>query len=308
MKGSLAVPTELFGIGLSGSQTTRHPSTPLVLFIAGNPGSAAYFKRQIELVHDAMRGQFDVLAISHAGHGHATGHDAPLPLFSLQDQIEHKISFIKQHIPPNQPLIVIGHSIGAYISIHCVEELEGQGHPRILKVIAVFPFFWMEDNPPWKVQGLALAASLYGTMGNIAGLLSLAPQSVKTAVIRAFTRRDQLDLSAVSITASLLSSQSVKQNFFMGHTEFQTTGLKKKPPPLDLLRSLGQRLSIYGCPLDDWLSEASFTFLKSELPDSRHVFIQDARHAFVTHEGQNAVVAGHICEDLKLFLEQKSKL
>ena len=39
-----------------------------VLLIPGNPGSAQYFHTQLQLLHQAMKGRVDVMAISHAGH------------------------------------------------------------------------------------------------------------------------------------------------------------------------------------------------------------------------------------------------
>lgn len=288
------VPTEIFG----KAALLAGPSAPQILFIPGNPGSASYFQKQIQLLHQCMKGQVDVIAVTHAGHSPDASLD--LPLFSLQEQITHKVEFIKQHLDASRPLVIIGHSIGAFIACHCVQQLEAQLHPlKILRVIAVFPFFWLSEKPPWKVRGLAIAASLYWMMGPLAGLLATAPLAMRTSVIRAFTRHDQLDLEAINTTASLLSASSVKQNFFMGHTEFGKEGGLKQPPPLQLLRSLGNRLAIFGCPEDDWMSKMSFEFLRESLPDAKHVWIEDARHAFVTNENQNQRVSREIDEDLR---------
>ena len=301
MMRGLVVPTEVFSLtscGGSSGHASGHVRGLQVLFVPGNPGSASYFQRQIQLLHQAMRGQIDVLAVTHAGHSPDASSD--LPLFSLDDQIVHKTEFIRQHIDTSRPLVIIGHSIGSFIACHCAHQLEAQGHPvKILSVISVFPFFWLSERPPWKVRGLALAASFYSTMGQLACLLSIAPLSTRISVIRAFTKRDQLDPEAIHTTAALLSSHSVTQNFFMGHTEFQAKGGLKQPPPLELLRSLGNRLRIFGCPEDDWLPKSSFEFLRDSLPDAKHVWIEDARHAFVTNEDQNVRVSREIEEELR---------
>jgi pimeloyl-ACP methyl ester carboxylesterase len=292
----IMVPTEVFGMA------SNQPSQLQVLFIPGNPGSASYFQRQIQLLSEAMGGNIDVQAVTHAGHESSSGQ---LPLFSLQDQIKHKIAFIRQNIDSSRPLVVIGHSIGAFIACSAIQQL-GEGGYNIRRVLCVFPFFWLEHKPPWKVRGLSIAASFYGTMGGVAGFLALAPQSARRFVIKAFTKTGQLDPQAIETTASLLSASSVKQNFFMGHTEFQAEGGLRQPPPLELLRSLAPRLTIFGCPEDDWMSKQQYDFIRTQVPDAKYMWIEDARHAFVTNEVQNRRVCQEIVREIQEELQHSS--
>ncbi len=59
------------------SQRSPVPSAPArlqVVVFPGNPGSAAYFKPLMREVHERLRGQADVLAVTHAGHDMETDH------------------------------------------------------------------------------------------------------------------------------------------------------------------------------------------------------------------------------------------
>ena len=44
------------------------PARLQVLLIPGNPGSAQYYRTQMQMLHQAMGGDIDVAAINHAGH------------------------------------------------------------------------------------------------------------------------------------------------------------------------------------------------------------------------------------------------
>lgn len=115
-----------------------------VLILPGNPGSAGYYEAYIAALHAALHGQADVHAVSHLGHASSRkarqyGNKVQLLLthagppcaiaylalqcftrnvhiagqaFSLQEQINHKVAYIYQHMSQQQPIAIIGHSIG----------------------------------------------------------------------------------------------------------------------------------------------------------------------------------------------------
>ena len=49
-------------------------------------------------------------------------------LYSLDDQIRHKADFMRQYmlLPGRPPLVVAAHSIGAYVAVHAVRDVEQQ--------------------------------------------------------------------------------------------------------------------------------------------------------------------------------------
>ena len=58
--------------------------------------------------------------------------------FNLHDQIIHKINFFEEHLPKDIPIILMGHSIGSYISLKIFPQLQDSGF-NIVKVLGLFP-------------------------------------------------------------------------------------------------------------------------------------------------------------------------
>lgn len=45
-------------------------------------------------------------------------------MFTVEGQIQHKVTFIRKHVPSDVKIILIGHSIGAYIVVEMIDRLE----------------------------------------------------------------------------------------------------------------------------------------------------------------------------------------
>ena len=80
-------------------------------------------------------------------------------LWSLEGQIGHLQDFLREQVllPNKPPVIVMGHSIGAYMCVKGIQRLEqelsasklrSQALPPVLKVFALFPFFQTDFNHP----------------------------------------------------------------------------------------------------------------------------------------------------------------
>lgn len=57
---------------------------------------------------------------------------AELDVFGINGQIEHKLAFLKKHVPRETSLVLIGHSIGCYIILEIMKR-----DPK-LKVILIY--------------------------------------------------------------------------------------------------------------------------------------------------------------------------
>jgi pimeloyl-ACP methyl ester carboxylesterase len=102
----------------------------LVLITPGNPGVSEFYYEFARLLFEQSSQRDDICVVSHAGH---CGRDIPNnEIFSLKDQIEHKLVVIDQLCSQNSelcnvfgidaaskesPLVLLGHSIGAYINM-----------------------------------------------------------------------------------------------------------------------------------------------------------------------------------------------
>ncbi|SCU94894.1 LAME_0F09824g1_1 [Lachancea meyersii CBS 8951] len=99
-------------------------SSSLFVFIPGNPGLIEFYEPFLAQIH-VNNPEWEVLGISHAGMN--TCNAIQCPVYSLQEQIDHKIEVINRYSWSGRPLIIMGHSVGAYMAqkIAVSSELTG---------------------------------------------------------------------------------------------------------------------------------------------------------------------------------------
>lgn len=83
-----------------------------IVVIPGNPGIIEFYKTFLHGLFEHFEEQIPVVGISHAGHGADSD-----KIFSVQEQIQHKVQFLSQELPDAE-LVLVGHSVGSYISLH----------------------------------------------------------------------------------------------------------------------------------------------------------------------------------------------
>lgn len=117
------------------------------------------------LVH-RQHPEWEILGISHAGMSTASvangSRNKSRKVYSLQQQIDHKLEVIKGFSTPNRPIVIMGHSVGAYMAQHVVLSNKLVGKvvkmglltPTILDIHTsekglVFSrvFYWLRDLP-----------------------------------------------------------------------------------------------------------------------------------------------------------------
>jgi len=138
-------PTEVMTFGpnlfeLSKLEKEQLPKT-IILMIPGNPGVIKYYEEFMRCIFNAFEGRCPVWGISHGGHskGPPTNNtlvSGNVSLDNLEGQINHKKFFINDFIPGSVRLVLIGHSIGAYMTLELLKLLPND---RITKAILLFP-------------------------------------------------------------------------------------------------------------------------------------------------------------------------
>ncbi|EDO15930.1 hypothetical protein Kpol_480p17 [Vanderwaltozyma polyspora DSM 70294] len=96
--------------------------SPLFVWIPGNPGLLEYYVDFLALVHK-KNPTWEVLGISHAGMSYdgnekkkKTSSNDKFKVFDLEEQVQHKVDIINKFSSKNRPLIIMGHSVGAYLT------------------------------------------------------------------------------------------------------------------------------------------------------------------------------------------------
>ncbi|CAI4037000.1 hypothetical protein SMKI_16G2970 [Saccharomyces mikatae IFO 1815] len=92
--------------------TRSDEDAALLVWIPGNPGLLYYYQEMLQYLH-SKHPDWEILGISHAGmtlNAHSN-----TPVYSLQDQVDHQVEVINNFSHENRKIIIMGHSVGAYI-------------------------------------------------------------------------------------------------------------------------------------------------------------------------------------------------
>lgn len=151
-----------------------------ILIIPGNPGLGSYYIPFMHALQQHMDVPCALRCLSHVGQ------DIPSmgnPGYSLADQIQHKVAFMRQHMtvgPHASPIVVMGHSIGAHMAVHAVHALESESVTKtnIASVIGLFPFFMADptSSTQWRIQRMVQWPGLIGGMVSCMRLLPVGLQ------------------------------------------------------------------------------------------------------------------------------------
>ncbi|KAK8767993.1 hypothetical protein V5799_005227 [Amblyomma americanum] len=190
-----------------------------VLNFAGNPGCIEFYTEFMREIYEGLKGKVIVWGVSHAGHvappkpmqipnveeipgslhfsaGTYSGgqvlslagilqpvHIHHPTLYSCEGQVGHKLSFIKQYIPSEAPLILVGHSIGCHMVL---EILKRAPDLNVQKAVLLFPAIESLDACPRVSIISPLVTYLRPLTVATLSALRLLPRVVQNLLIRLY--------------------------------------------------------------------------------------------------------------------------
>lgn len=294
--------TELLRFG-SCPLTSAHKV--LFLIIPGNPGVVGFYRTFMQTLHSRYGYQHPVWAVSHAGHcappasmdmiedGASAAED---DVFGLDGQVEHKLAFLRNHVPRETSLVLIGHSIGCYIIL---EMMKRNPERKVLKALLLFPTIErMAQSPQGKVMTPVLCHMRYVVYLPLF-LLSLLPDRLKVGLIRLMLGGIRsLDLTVVQPTLGLLSGDSAANAMYLGGQEMRKV-LKRDDTTIG--KHLDKLIFYYGAT-DHWCPLQYYHEIKQDFPLGDFRLCENGfRHAFVLDAGREVaeMVFEWIREDLR---------
>ncbi|XP_025605382.1 uncharacterized protein [Arachis hypogaea] len=197
-----------------------HAVAPImhVLLVPGNPGVILFYQDFVEFLYDQLEGNASITAIGHISHTRKNWEHGRL--FSLEEQINHKVDFIREELQKNEiPIVLVGHSIGSYIAIEIFKRFPG----KVKYCVGLYPFLTM--NPESKTQlvigKISESQILSIALCYLIASLGLLPVQALRFIIRNSVAKSW-STDAVDATCSHLSQYHVMRNvFYMAMTEFR---------------------------------------------------------------------------------------
>ncbi|CAB3407580.1 unnamed protein product [Caenorhabditis bovis] len=269
----------------------------VILMIPGNPGNEgfyAHFGR--ELLNNILKEQhsrgrrFLFYTVSSLNHvrmpdelqrvGEHENHD----LFSLDEQVDHKLNFVRQFLPRAQQIYIFGHSIGSYMMLRILPQVIADGF-NVVKAVALFPTIErMAESPNGKRLGSTLA--VLSRHDWLAKLLSFWVDFMPTSMRKFLVR---LNLRDPSIPTEIVdaATEIVGMNVFRNIVHMSNDELEQVVELDESLIEHNDRIHFYYGVKDGWCPIRHGRDMLERLGDE-HVTLDehDCEHAFVIKEGE----------------------
>lgn len=276
-------PTQLIQFGMKDLATSRslqpfRSINRIILVIPGNPGSIEMYRYFMSVLHEEC--QIPVIGLSHPGmiREGISRFQGPLTLRKI---VQQKLEFIESFIPSNVEIILVGHSIGTFISVQMMRYAHERS--RFLHNIMVMPVLEKFTSlPGWNtVRFLYLFRYfIYG----IVFVLSLLRDDILTnlfpKMISSFSRRTPT--CAYSGVLQLINWNVLRNILTLTQDE------ASQVQDLDdsfLTRNLSKLSFIY-CVDDHWAPLRCYRSLKKKFPEGNFVIVDTLQHAFVMDSKQ----------------------
>ncbi|XP_021892478.1 lipid droplet-associated hydrolase isoform X2 [Carica papaya] len=260
-----------------------------VLFIPGNPGVITFYKEFVESLYELLGGNASVTAIGHISHTKKDWERGKL--FSLEEQIDHKMDFVKQELQNREvPIVLVGHSIGSYISL----EMLRRSTEKVIYCIGVYPFLAVNQYSRTQSHIRKIAASpiLSVIICLLVALLGLLPVWASRLIV---SKSVGISWSATAVDATcthLRQYHTMRNVLFMAMTEFKELS---KTPNWTFMRENQHKISfLYGID-DHWGPMYMFNEISKQAPKiSLSVEGEGHTHAFCCTEAGSLWVAHHV--------------
>lgn len=269
------IPTHVF------EWRSNQQDVPLIMVIPGSPGMGHFYIPFARKLFQLGKGSYNVSVVSHAGHspGHRRISRDGRDWYSLEDQAEHKLAYIRDNVNNNTPIILVGHSIGCYI----IMQMLGQLAPNIVKkAVFLFPAIEQLSRSP-SGRRLSIVSWLRLLILLLVWLTSWLPKPVQTWVMRKYfhnSPRDHIDYT-VEAGTNLVNPSCVNNCFRMFNQELTVVDNLNT----ELLDAHIKKISFYYSPKDHWLPPNAYAEMRKRYPGRDIVQCTNGyHHAFVLTE------------------------
>jgi len=281
-------PTELYSL------TAERPKTGITLIvIPGNPGAIDFYSEFITELFHLLDQNYSIVGIGHAGHlRQPNAHEG---VYSLEEQIQHKIDFLESY--GESRFVMMGHSVGAYISLQVAKR---RPDLPILKIINLFPTVRdLYQGLPGPVK-VVMRPGLRQLLGVV---LHFIPSSVKRVLLSLV--RSNFDQATVDLVSCLLNYSTIQNILYMAYNEaYQIVELDESLLDHGERKVQPKLLFLYG-RTDPYTPMKFHDDMKMRLPEGHvHLADEEVPHAFVLKH--SSPIARRVAVFLEDLLEREN--
>lgn len=284
------VPTHVitFG-GWVREDMSRYDHKMLILVIPGNPGMIEFYKDFMETIYVTLGMRVPVWGISHSGHVKEPSGVTMPPLhgnetlYGLHAQIEHKISFVENFVPKDYSLILVGHSIGCYISMELMSSVVGA---QVSKSVLLFPTIERLALSPQGRWAKQLLNYFQPFAIALLFVLSYLSTRVQYKIVEWYFQNGEGTVPDCALRASMniFDVSCTRKWMFMAKQEMV---IVREPDIENIARHLDDLVFYYGTN-DHWCPVAYYEELIERFPDGDiRLCDRGYDHAFVLRSGRD---------------------
>ncbi|KAM7271978.1 hypothetical protein ACFE04_031192 [Oxalis oulophora] len=259
-----------------------------VVFIPGNPGVISYYKEFVESLYELLGGTATVTGIGHISHTKKNWERGKL--FSFQEQIDHKINFIKQELQDHEvPIVLIGHSIGAHMSLEILRKF----HEKVIYFIGLYPFLAINREAKYQtfIKKIADSTILSAGVSFVAASVGLLPSCISRRILKKLMNPCS-DTAAEITSTQLFQYHTIRNVLFMARGEL--IQLEETPDWTFIKENESKIGFLFGID-DHWGPLEMFEEISKQAPGtSLSIEREGHSHSFCCSEGGSAWVAQYV--------------
>ncbi|XP_017977731.1 PREDICTED: lipid droplet-associated hydrolase isoform X2 [Theobroma cacao] len=268
-----------------------HPSFHVV-FVPGNPGIITFYKEFVESLFELLGGTASVSAVGYAGQTEKNWEHGKL--FSLQEQIDHKMEFIKgQNI--EVPLVLVGHSIGSYISLEMLRRLP----KKAVYCIGLYPFLALnlQSKKQSTIVRIAMSRVPSTVLSFLVASLGLLPRQVLRLIFKLSVGKSWSNTALEAGCSHLPQYHTMRNVLFMARTEFSKLS---ETPDWEFMRENQDKITfLYGID-DHWGPLEMFEEISKQASGiALSIEREGHTHGFCCTEAGSLWVARHVASLIK---------
>ncbi|EOA32000.1 hypothetical protein CARUB_v10015241mg [Capsella rubella] len=268
--------------------------TYLVLFIPGNPGVVSFYNDFLESLYEFLDGNASIIAVGQISHTSKDWESGRL--FSFQEQIDHKIDFIRQELESVKvPIVLVGHSIGSYICLNILRKFS----EKVVYCVGLYPFLTLNQQSKQQslIGKLAASSVLSATVSFLIASLRLLPMSAARLLVSNSIGASWSDTAVQATCTHLRQYHTMRNVLFMAKSEFTELAVE---PDWDFMRENQSKLAFLFGIDDHWGPLQLFEEISKQAPGtSLSIEREGHTHGYCCTVAGSEWVAQHVATLIK---------
>lgn len=203
-------------------------------------------------------------------------------VYDLEQQVDHKIAFVEDHLPQGTNVTLVGHSIGAHIILRIIKHFESVSKFSSIHNYLLFPTIERMKTSPngrvlWPILDYLRWLVVFLTV-----FAYVLPERLKDAILALYFGSNVAACS-VRATKELLHPRLVQNVLFMAYNELKEVN----DADVDTISRHKDRITLYYGATDGWVPTTYRDELKQKV-EGVSAFLCDKgyKHAFVLCHSQ----------------------